>query len=148
LASIFPCATLYCGGKKPRDAFDDVGSKTVSGAVDATRPTSVDTNLNTCKRFIGNAYSYKYYNTNFWTSVDTRASIATGCPNKCIVCNDSAQTIQQSPCTSPANVGPKDVTVDCACGASIHLFGLEGTMTQKGLPFASIVLKVNSPTSI
>jgi len=93
-ASIFPCATLYCGGKKPRDASADVGSKTASAIVDATRPTFVDTNLTTCKRFLGNAYSYKYYNTNFWTSVDTRASITTGCPNKCIVCNDCAQTIQ------------------------------------------------------
>jgi len=74
-ASIFPCATLYCCGKKPRDAFDDVDPKTVSGVVDATRPTSGDTNLNTCKKFIGNAYSYKYYNTTLWTSVDTRASI-------------------------------------------------------------------------
>jgi len=132
-ASIFPCATLYCCGKKPHDAFDDVDPKTVSGVVDATRPTSGETNLNTCKKFIGNAYSYKYYNTTLWTSVDTRASIVMGCPNKCIVCNDCAQTIQQSPCTSPADVDPKDVTVACACGASIRLFGLEGTMTQKGL---------------
>jgi len=147
-ASVFPCETLYCGGKKTLDASANVGTKTVSVAVDATRATSVDTNLTTCKRFLGNAYSYKFYNTNFWTSVDTRASIATGCPNKCIVCNDCAQTIQQSPCTSPANADPKDVTVDCACGASIHMLGLEGTMTQKGLPFDSIVLKVNSPTSI
>jgi len=117
-------------------------------AVDATRLTFVDTDLTTCNRFLGNAHSYKYYNTNFWTSVDTRASIATGCPNKCIVCNDCAQTTQQSPCTSPADAEPKDVTVDCACGASIHMLGLEGTMTQKGIPFDSIVLKVNSPTSI
>jgi len=147
-ASIFPCETLYCRGKKTRDASADVGTKTVSAAVDATRLTSVDTNLTTCNRVLSNAYSYKYYNTNFWTSVDTRASIATGCPNKCIVCNDCAQTIQQSPCTSSADADPKDVTVDCACGASIHMLGLEGTMTQKGLPFDSIVLKVNSPTSI
>jgi len=28
------------------------------------------------------------------------------------------------------------------------MIGLEGTMTQKGLPFDSIVVKVNSPTSI
>ena len=105
-------------------------------------------NLTTCKRFLGNAYSYKYYNTNFWTSLDTRASIAMGCPNKCIVCNDCAHTIQQSPCPSPANADPKDVTVACTCGASIHLLGLEGTMAQKGLPFDSIVLRMNSPTSL
>jgi len=28
------------------------------------------------------------------------------------------------------------------------MLGLEGTMTQKGIPFDSIVLKVKSPTSI
>ena len=71
-----------------------------------------------------------------------------GCPNKCIVYNDCAHTIQQSPCTSPANADPKDVTVACTCGASIHLLGLEGTMAQKGLLFDSIVFKVNSPTSL
>jgi len=59
-ATILPCATLYCCGKKPRDAFDDVGPQTVSGVADATGPTSGETNLNTCKNFIGNAYSYKY----------------------------------------------------------------------------------------
>jgi len=100
------------------------------------------------KKIIGNAYSYKYYNTTLWTSVDTRASIVMGCPNKCIVCNDCAQIIQQSPYTSPADVDPKDVTVACACGTPILLLGLEGTMTQEGLSFTSIVLKVNSPTSI
>jgi len=147
-AQIFPCKTLYCSGKKTRDAAADGGTKTIPVVADATRATPVDTNLTTCRKFIGNAYSYKYYNTNFWTSLDTRASIATGCPNKCIVCNDCAQTIQQSPCTSPADTDPKDVTVACACGASIHMIGLEGTTTQKGLPFDSIVLKVNSPTSI
>ena len=81
-ASIFPCETLYCGGKKTRDASADVVAKTVSAVADTTRAISAGTNLTTCKRFLGNAYSYKYYNTNFWTSVDTRASIATGCPNK------------------------------------------------------------------
>jgi len=147
-APIFPCETLYCGGKKTRDAAANGGTKTISVVADATCATPVDTNLTTCRKFIGNAYSYKYYNTNFWTSIDTRASIATGCPNKCIVCNDCAQTIQQSPCTSPADAVPKDVNVACACGASIHMIGLEGTMTQKGLPVHSIVLKVDSPTSI
>ena len=147
-APIFPCETLYCGGKKTRDAAADGGTKSIAAVIDATRAAPVDTNLITCRKFIGNAYSYKYYNTNFWTSLDTRESIATGCPNKCIVCNDCAHTIQQSPCTSSADVDPKDVTVNCVCGASIHMIGLEGTMTQKGLPVHSIVLKVNSPTSI
>jgi len=77
-------------------------------------------------------------------------SIATGCPNKCIVCNYCAQTIQQSPCTSLADADPTDVivTVACACGATIHMLGLEGTMTQKDIPVQSIVLKLNPPKSI
>ena len=147
-ASIFPCSTLHCCGKTPRDASDDGDSKTVSGVPHASLPTSGGTNPNTCHKFIGNAFSYKYYNTILWTSVDTRASMVMGCPNKCTVCNDCAQNIQQSPCTSPADADPKDVTVACACGTPILLLGLEGAMTQKGLSFTPIVLKVNSPTSI
>jgi len=146
-ASIFPCETLYCGGKKTRDASADVVAKTVSAVADTTRAISAGTNLTTCKRFLGNAYSYKYYDTNFWISLDTGASIAMGCPNKYVVCNDCAHTIQQSPCTSP-DADPKDVTVACTCGAPIHLLGLEVLMAQKGLLFDSIVLKVNSPTSL
>ena len=82
--------------KKTRHVVADDGTKTIAVAADATRAAAVDTNLITCERFIGNAFSYEYYNTKFWTSLDTRASIATGCPNKYIVCNDCSHTIQQS----------------------------------------------------
>jgi len=76
-ATIHHCKTLYCGGKKTRDASSDVGAKTVSVDGDTTRDISVGTNLTNCKRFLGNAYSYKCYNTKFLTSLE--------CPNKCIV---------------------------------------------------------------
>jgi len=56
-APIFPCETLYCGGKKTRDAAADSGTKTISVVADATRAAPVDTNLTTCRKFISNAYS-------------------------------------------------------------------------------------------
>ena len=87
-ASIFPCTTLHCCGKKPRDASDDGDSKTVSGVPHASLPTFGATNPNTFNKFIGNAFTYKYYNTILWTSVDTRANMVMGCPNKCTVSND------------------------------------------------------------
>ena len=68
-APIFPCKMLYCDGKKTCDADADGSTKTLDVAADATRDAAVDTTLITCGKFIGNAFSYEYYNTELWTRV-------------------------------------------------------------------------------
>ena len=129
-AQIFPCITLFCASPK---AFNVAAGKMP---------------LEKCGKFLGNGFSYELYNTKWYTSVDTRISIETGCPNGCIVCNDCAQAIQQSPCTSDINAAPTDVTVGCVCGENTSMLGLEGRMTQKGLPVTAIVLQLSSPVSL
>jgi len=104
--------------------------------------------VNIARKKLGNGFSYELYNTKWYTSVDTRISIETGCPNSCIVGNECAQAIQQSPCTSDHNEAPTDVTVGCVCGENTSMLGLEGRMTQKGLPVTAIVLQLSSPVSL
>ena len=81
-AQIVPCITFFCDGLK---AFDAAAGKLP---------------LEKCGKFLGNGFSYECYKKKWYTPVDKNTSSETGCPNGCIICNDGAQTIQQSPCTS------------------------------------------------
>jgi len=66
------------GGKEKRSTSEAkrlamlllmVAQKAIAVAAGATRAAAVDTNVITCGKLIGKAFSYEYYNTKFWTSL-------------------------------------------------------------------------------